>query len=77
VPGGTIAIAEILVDTDRKAALPALIFAVNMLVNSDHGDTFSFEEIRTWLHDAGFHQVRTIEAPGLAPLLILATKPGH
>ena len=77
MPGGTIAIAEILVDTERKAALPALIFAVNMLVNSDHGDTFSFEEIRTWLHDAGFQQVRTIEAPGLAPLLIVATKPSH
>jgi hypothetical protein len=33
--GGTIAIAEILVDDDRTAPLPALIFAVKMLVNSD------------------------------------------
>jgi ubiquinone/menaquinone biosynthesis C-methylase UbiE len=76
-PGGTIAIAEILVDAERRAAVPALIFAVNMLVNSDHGDTFSFEEIRGWLQDAGFEQVRTVEAPGLAPLLILATKPNR
>jgi SAM-dependent methyltransferase len=74
-PGGTIAIAEILVDTDRTAPLPALIFAVNMLVNSEHGDTFSFGEISEWLRDAGFDDVRTVEAPGLAPLLILATKP--
>ena len=74
-PGGTIAIAEILVDAERRAAVPALIFAVNMLVNSDQGDTFTFEEIRGWLQDAGFEQVRTVEAPGLAPLLILATKP--
>jgi ubiquinone/menaquinone biosynthesis C-methylase UbiE len=76
-PGGTIAIAEILVDAKRRAAVPALIFAVNMLVNSDEGDTFSFDEIRGWLQDAGFEGVRTIEAPGLAPLLILATKPNH
>jgi ubiquinone/menaquinone biosynthesis C-methylase UbiE len=76
-PGGTIAVAEILVDGDRKAAVPALIFAVNMLVNSEEGDTFSFEEIRGWLQDAGFEGVRTIEAPGLAPLIILATKPSH
>src|SRR6266478_5721393 len=48
-PGGTLAIAEILVDADRTAPLPALIFAVNMLVNSDQGDTFSFEEIAGWL----------------------------
>jgi hypothetical protein len=74
-PGGTIAIAEILVDAERTTAVPALIFAVNMLVNSDQGDTFSFDEIRSWLHDAGFEQVRTVQAPGLAPLLILATKP--
>jgi ubiquinone/menaquinone biosynthesis C-methylase UbiE len=76
-PGGTIAIAEILVDTERKAAVPALIFAINMLVNSDAGDTFSFDEIRGWLEDAGFGRVRTVDAPGLAPLLILATKPEH
>ena len=74
-PGGTIAIAEILVDADRRAAVSALIFAVNMLVNSDEGDTFSFDEIRGWLRDVEFEQVRTVEAPGLAPLLILATKP--
>ena len=74
-PGGTMAIAEILVDPDRSAPLPALIFAVNMLVNSDQGDTFSLGEISGWLRDAGFGQVRTVEAPGLAPLLILATKP--
>jgi hypothetical protein len=39
--------------------LPALIFAVNMLVNSDHGDTFSFEEISEWLRDAGFGDIQT------------------
>ena len=71
------AIAEILVDANRTAPLPALIFAVNMLVNSDQGDTFSLEEIGGWLRDAGFVHVRTVDAPGLAPLLILATKPGH
>ena len=76
-PGGTMAIAEILVDANRTAPLPALIFAVNMLVNSDQGDTFSFEEISAWLRDAGFAHVRTMEAPGLAPLLILATKPNR
>src|SRR5262245_23655832 len=62
-PGGTIAIAEILVDANRTAPLPALIFAVNMLVNSDQGDTFSLGEISGWLRDAGFEQVRTVEAP--------------
>jgi hypothetical protein len=76
-PEGTIAIAEILVDANRTAPLPALIFAVNMLVNSDQGDTFSLDEISGWLRDARFKQIRTVEAPGVAPLLILATKPNR
>ena len=72
--GGTIAIAEFLVNADRTGPLNALFFAVNMLVNTDNGDTYSFEEIRNWLEDAGFVNARTLEAPGPSPL-ILATKP--
>ncbi len=74
-PGGTVAIAEILVDPDRTGPLPALLFAVNMLVNSENGDTFSLDEISTWLDAAHFDQVRTVNAPGLARKIILATKP--
>ena len=74
-PGGTIAIAEILVEANRQAPLPALLFAVNMLVNSEAGDTFSLEEITDWLHGAHFNDVRIAEVPGLAPRIILATKP--
>jgi ubiquinone/menaquinone biosynthesis C-methylase UbiE len=73
-PGGTIAIAEILVDADRKGPLPALLFAVNMLVNSECGDTFTLGEITDWLRAAGFDRVRTVDVPGIAPRLILATK---
>jgi ubiquinone/menaquinone biosynthesis C-methylase UbiE len=73
-PGGTIAIAEWLVKDDRTGPLNGLIFAVNMLVHSERGDTFSFNEIKSWLEDAGFQKVRKLEAPGPSPL-ILATKP--
>jgi hypothetical protein len=52
----------------------SLIFAVNMLVNTDEGDTWSFGEIAGWLREAGFRDPRMIEAPGPSPL-ILATKP--
>jgi ubiquinone/menaquinone biosynthesis C-methylase UbiE len=73
-PGGTIAIQEFLVNADRTGPLNGLIFAVNMLVNTDVGDTFSFEEISSWLIEAGFVDPRTLAAPGPSPL-ILATKP--
>jgi precorrin-6B methylase 2 len=72
--GGTIAIAEFLVNAERTGPVNGLFFAVNMLVNTDNGDTFSFEEISAWLTEAGFINPRTLEAPGPSPL-ILATKP--
>jgi len=54
VPGGTIAIAEFLVDADRRGPMSGLIFAVNMLVNTESGNTYSFDEIAGWLTEAGF-----------------------
>jgi ubiquinone/menaquinone biosynthesis C-methylase UbiE len=73
-PGGTIAIAEFLVDEDRTGPVNGLFFAVNMLVNTDNGNTYSFEEISSWLAEAGFVNPRTVPAPGPSPL-ILASKP--
>jgi ubiquinone/menaquinone biosynthesis C-methylase UbiE len=73
-PGGTIAIAEFLVNPERTGPVMSLFFAVNMLVNTETGNTFSLEEISSWLADVGFVNPRTLEAPGPSPL-ILATKP--
>ena len=73
-PGGTIAIAEFLVNPERTGPVNGLFFALNMLVNTDTGDTYSFEEIARWLTEAGFKDARTLESPGPSPL-ILATKP--
>jgi ubiquinone/menaquinone biosynthesis C-methylase UbiE len=73
-PGGTIAIAEWLVNDYRTGPLPSLMFAVQMLVNTEQGDTFSFNEIKSWLADAGFSKARKLPAHGPSPL-ILATKP--
>jgi len=73
-PGGTIAIQEFLVDEQRAKNTMGLIFAVNMLVATDDGDTYSFEEIANWLTGTGFVNVRQLNSPGPSPL-ILATKP--
>ena len=74
-PGGTIAIAEWVPNEQRTAPANALVFAVNMLVNTDAGDTFTFGEMSAWLREAGFRDVRTLDTPGPSPL-ILATKLG-
>ena len=65
---------EFLVNDDRKGPPMALLFAVNMLVNTDTGDTFTFEELSGWLREAGFTNPRLLEVPAVSPL-VLATRP--
>ena len=73
-PGGTIAIAEFIANDDRSGPPLAMLFAVNMLVNTEEGDTFTVPEITQWLTEAGFVDLRTMEVPAPSPL-ILASKP--
>ncbi|HZR16941.1 MAG TPA: class I SAM-dependent methyltransferase [Verrucomicrobiae bacterium] len=73
-PGATIAIAEFVPNDDRTGPPNALMFAVNMLVNTEQGDTFTFAEMNDWLRNIGFTDVRRLDTPGPSPL-ILATKP--
>ena len=73
-PGGVLAIAEFLVDDAHASPTHALIFAVNMLVNTEQGDTYSFSQIAAWLTEAGFENVRTLPAPGPSPLILANRK---
>jgi SAM-dependent methyltransferase len=75
-PGGTIAIAEFLVNAERTGPPQGLVFAVNMLVHTTEGDTYSLEEIGSWLRSEGFENIRTLDAPAPSPLT-RADKPGR
>lgn len=72
-PGGTLAIAEFVPDDDRNGPIKALLFSLNMLVNTTDGDVFPFAQYRSWLEACGFRDVRRLEAEGPSPL-ILATR---
>jgi ubiquinone/menaquinone biosynthesis C-methylase UbiE len=73
-PGGTVAIQEFVPNEDRSGPPNALIFALNMLVNTEAGDTFTFKEMSEWLRQAGFKNPRLLEVPSVSPL-VLADKP--
>jgi ubiquinone/menaquinone biosynthesis C-methylase UbiE len=73
-PGGTVVIAEFLPNDERTGPPNALIFAVNMLVHTDAGDTFTFPEISGWLSEAGFTNPRLLDVAAVSPL-VLATRP--
>jgi len=72
-PGGKIAIAEFLVNAERTGPPMPLFFAINMLVNTEQGDTYSFEEISQWLAETGFTNPRRID-PGGPGSVIVAQK---
>jgi precorrin-6B methylase 2 len=74
-PGGAIVIAEMIPNEERTGPPRALIFALNMLVNTEEGDTFTFNQMNVWLAEAGFENAWLLDAPGPSPL-ILARKPG-
>lgn len=53
-PGGRIAIRDVVMEQDRTRPVEGALFAINMLVNTDEGGTFTFEEIAEDLRSAGF-----------------------
>jgi ubiquinone/menaquinone biosynthesis C-methylase UbiE len=53
-PGGRIAIRDILMDETRTHPVAGALFAVNMLVATEGGGTFTFGELREDLEKAGF-----------------------
>jgi hypothetical protein len=73
VPGGTLVIAEFLPDPDRNGPPLPLLFALNMLVHTSEGDTFTVPQLTAWLEEAGFTDVRTVPAPSPSPL-VFATR---
>jgi len=68
--GGKLLIADMIPDDERRSAVFPLLFAVNMLINTTEGNTFTMAEYREWLQDAGFKDINTIEAPGPSPLIV-------
>jgi len=62
-PGGRVAVMDFVMDEDRIAPAMGALFALNMLVATDQGDTFTEAEIRGWLSAAGLVQGPRLETP--------------
>ncbi len=67
---GKLLLADMIPDDERRTAVFPLLFAVNMLVNTTEGNTFTMPEYREWLADAGFCDITVVEVPGPSPLIL-------
>jgi SAM-dependent methyltransferase len=59
-PGGRIVISDLVRGVNERAAL----FAVNMLVNTETGGTWTLQQYTDWLNQAGFDNVKMHEIKG-------------
>jgi len=53
-PGGRVAVRDVVMESCRTRPQAGALFAVNMLVNTDTGGTFTFDELAEDLRAAGF-----------------------
>jgi precorrin-6B methylase 2 len=77
VPGGRIAIRDILMEEDRTRPVAGALFAVNMLVATKGGGTFTLGELRQDLEVAGFAEVATTRRDEAMNAIVVAKKPGE
>lgn len=59
-PGGLLVIKDFLIDDDRTGPPFGLMFALNMLVGTEAGDTYTFAEVDAWTREAGFAEGRAV-----------------
>jgi ubiquinone/menaquinone biosynthesis C-methylase UbiE len=60
-PGGRILIRDHIMEPDRTHPKDGAIFAINMLVGTSGGSTYTYEEIKGGLSQAGFTKIRLIQ----------------
>ena len=68
--GGRIVIQDFIFRPDKTAPKWAALFALNMLVETRGGSSYSEPEYTTWLYGAGLRDIRYLPPPGPASLMI-------
>jgi SAM-dependent methyltransferase len=75
IPGGRILVRDIVMDDTHTHPLNGALFAINMLVATPGGGTYSMAELSEDLHDAGYVDVSLAHAGQGMDSIVRATKP--
>lgn len=70
--GGRLVMQDFILESDKTSPRFAALFALNMLVGTRAGSTYSYEEYGAWLRAAGFKDIREVRLPGPSSLMIAA-----
>jgi predicted O-methyltransferase YrrM len=74
-PGGRIVVRDHVMSPDRTRPKSGALFAVNMLVGTEGGGTYTFDELRDDLEAAGYVRVRLMEPDERMNGLVEAFRP--
>jgi (2Fe-2S) ferredoxin/SAM-dependent methyltransferase len=69
-PGGRVVVQDFILEPDKTAPRFAAMFALNMLVGTRGGASYSEPEYAAWLAEAGFQEIRHTRLPGITGLMI-------
>ena len=73
-PNGQVVVQDFILEPDKTAPRAAALFALNMLVGTTAGNSYSEPEYANWLHDAGFTEVRRVRFPGSPAGLMIGVR---
>jgi SAM-dependent methyltransferase len=73
-PGGVLLIRDHIMDESRTKPPDGALFALNMLVNTSAGDTYTFAEVEQPLREVGFSSVRLLRSGERMDCLVEARK---
>ncbi len=69
-PNGRLVVQDFILNPDKTGPQHAALFALNMLVATDGGASYSEPEYTQWMKAAGFTDVRRINLPGPSGLIV-------
>ncbi len=70
VDNGLLILQDFLLAEERTSPTNAAVFAINMLVNTEGGRTYTWREVESWLKETGFIDVEKKEIPGPAGVIV-------
>jgi SAM-dependent methyltransferase len=74
LPGGVLVVRDHIMDETRTHPSAGALFALNMLINTRGGDTYTFQEVREALQGTGFADVQLLRTGERMDCLVKARK---
>lgn len=68
--GGQLVVQDFIMDGGRTRPAAGAFFALNMLVSTARGDSYTAAEISSWMREAGLKRIRRVATPFDASLLV-------